>query len=132
MSRKYKFRNPEGMYFISTATVYWLDVFTRRIYKDIIIDSLIYCIREKGLTVYAYIIMSNHIHLIIGKRKEEISFSGIVRDFKKYTSTNLINAIKENPQESRKEWMLWMMQRAGKKNGNNTNYQFWQQDNHPI
>lgn len=45
---------------------------------------------------------------------------------------NLIKSIKENPQESRKEWLLWMMQGAGKKNGNNTNYQFWQQNNHPI
>ena len=132
MSTKYKFRNPEGIYFISTATVYWLDVFTRRLYKDIIIDSLKYCIKEKGLIVYAYVIMSNHIHLLIGKKKTELSFSDIIRDFKKFTAMKLIKAIKENPQESRKEWILWMMERAGKKNGNNTNYQFWQQDNHPI
>ena len=38
----------------------------------------------------------------------------------------------DNPQESRKELLLWLFERAGKNNSNNTNYQFWQQSNHPI
>lgn len=29
MSRNYKFRNPEELYFVSFAVVFWLDVFTR-------------------------------------------------------------------------------------------------------
>ena len=120
MSNKYKFRNPEGVYFISTTTVYWLDVFTRRAYKDIIIDSLNYSKKEKGLIIYAYVIMSNHIHLMIGKSNDDISFSEIMRDFKKFTSMNIIKAIKENPGESRREWLLWMMERAGGKNRNNS------------
>ena len=49
MSRKYKFHNEAGLYFVTMATVYWLDIFTRRIYKDIIIDSMEYCKKEKGL-----------------------------------------------------------------------------------
>ena len=44
----------------------------------------------------------------------------------------ILKSISENPRESRKEWMLWMFKRAGKRNGNNTNYQFWQQHNQPI
>jgi DNA modification methylase len=51
---------------------------------------------------------------------------------KKHTSTEIIKEIEENPQESRKAWMLWMFERAGKKNANNTKYQFWQQHNQPI
>jgi hypothetical protein len=39
---------------------------------------------------------------------------------------------KENGQVSRKEWIVWMMERAGKKNGNNTDWQFWQQHNKPL
>ncbi len=39
--------------------------------------------------------------------------------------------MEENPQESRKEWMLWMFEGAGKKNSNNSKYQFWQQHNQP-
>ena len=53
-----------------------------------------------------------------------------LRDMKKYTSKQIISGIQENPKESRKEWMIWMFERAGKRNSNNENYQFWQQDNH--
>ena len=56
----------------------------------------------------------------------------IVRDMKKHTSSELKVAIKSNAAESRKEWMNWMFERAGKKNGNNANWQFWQQHNQPI
>jgi putative transposase len=132
MSTKYKFHDPDGTYFLSIALVYWLDVFTRKLYKDIIVDSLSFCVKEKGLVLNAYVIMSNHIHLIVGRQSDEYSISDILRDFKKYTAMHCIKAIKENPQESRREWLLWMMERAGKKNSNNTKYQFWQQDNHPI
>ena len=130
MSRKYKFKNPEGIYFVSFATVGWIDVFTRRIYKDILVESLIYCQKEKGLELYAWCIMSNHIHLICRSRSADMS--GFLRDFKRHTSKELIRAIQNNIQESRKEWMLSIFEKAGKHNGNNTNYQFWRQDNKPI
>ncbi len=51
---------------------------------------------------------------------------------KSYTSTQFKKIIKDHPQESRKEWMIWMMERAGKKNSNNSDWQFWQQHNKPI
>lgn len=130
MSRKYKFRKPDGIYFVSFATVNWIDVFTRPEYKDILVDSLNYCISNKGLTVYAWVIMSNHVHLVIETRKGPLE--DILRDFKKYTSKQIISAIENNPQESRKGWMLWMFQRAGQRNSNNQTYQFWQQHNQPV
>jgi hypothetical protein len=74
--------------------------------------------------------MTSHVHLIIGSHKEKLE--NIMRDFMSHTSRELKKAIKNNGQESRKEWMLWMMERAGKKNSNNQAFQFWQQDNHPI
>lgn len=55
-----------------------------------------------------------------------------MRDFKKFTSSRLIRAIKENPYESRKEWMIEIFETEGRKNPNNKFFQFWQQDNHPI
>lgn len=131
MSRKYKIRDQEKLYFISFAVVNWIDVFSRKDYRDILIESLEYCKGNKGLELYAYVIMSNHVHLIIGTEGEN-KLQDIIRDFKKYTSVRSIDAIKDNPKESRKEWMLWMFERAGKKNSNNKNYQFWRQDNKPI
>jgi REP element-mobilizing transposase RayT len=132
VSRKYKFNDDEGIYFISFAVVNWIDVFVRKEYKNKIIESLEYCVKEKGLIIYAYVIMSNHIHLLIGKSNVDISFSDIMRDLKKYTSMHLLKMIKEHNQESRKEWMLDLFLSAGEKNSNNKKYQFWQQNNQPI
>ena len=132
MSRKYKFTDSEGVYFVSTAVVYWIDVFTRTEYKDTLLNSFKHCQEEKGLVIYAYVIMSNHFHLLIGKENTENTFSDIIRDLKKYTAMHLIKSIKENPQESRKEWMMEMFRRAGEENSQNTTYQFWQQNNQPI
>ena len=61
-----------------------------------------------------------------------MSLEGIVRDMKSHASTTLKEALKDNPVESRKEWIIWMMKRAGKKNGNNKDWQFWQQHNKPL
>jgi putative transposase len=97
---------------------------------EIIVNSLNYCTKEKGLEIYAWCIMSNHVHLIISctqGRKEEI-----LRDHKRHTTKACLEAIGNNIQESRKDWMLWMFRRAGKKNLNNQIYQFWQQHNKPI
>ena len=131
LSIKYKIRDQTQLHFVTFAVVEWVDALTRSIYKDVLIDSLRYCQNHKGLLLYAWCIMTNHVHLIIssldGFKQEDI-----LRDFKKHTSMQLIKMIRENPQESRKNWMLWIFNEAGKRNGNNKNYQFWQQDNHPI
>ncbi|MDX1629593.1 MAG: transposase [Fulvivirga sp.] len=89
----YKIRNEEGMYFVTFTVVGWIDVFTRKVYKDVIIDSLKYCQREKGLILHAFVIMSNHLHLIISA-KEGAVLSDIIRDFKKYTAKAIIKLIK--------------------------------------
>ena len=103
MSRKYKIRDQEKLYFVSFAVVNWIDVFSRKQYKDILIKSLNYCQENKGLELYAYVIMSNHVHLIVGT-KGSSRLEDIIRDFKKYTSVTILKAIKENPKESRREW----------------------------
>ena len=131
MSRNYKFHNPEGIYFISFAIVNWVDVFTRRECKDILIENLEYCQKEKGLELYAWCIMSNHVHLI-AKAKEGFLLQDIMRDYKKFTLKKMIKAITANPLESRREWLLDMFIEAGKQNSNNTHFQFWRQDNKPI
>jgi REP element-mobilizing transposase RayT len=130
MSRKYKFRNPEAIYFVTFTTVNWIDVFTKPLYKDILVESINYCIHNKGLVVYAWVIMTNHVHLVIERRT--VALEDVMRDLKRHTSKAITKAIEDNPQESRKAWMLWMFERAGAKNSNNSKYQFWQQHNQPI
>jgi putative transposase len=130
MGRKYKFHDNSKLYFVTFTVTNWIDVFIRQEYRDVIYDSLAYCQKEKGLDVYGYCIMPSHIHLIIGTEKGILS--DIVRDFKAFTSRHIRKAIEGHRGESRKEWMLWMMKRAGAKNERNKDWQFWQQHNHPI
>jgi len=75
--------------------------------------------------------MSNHLHLILSV-DENNNLSDVLRDFKKFTSSNIIKAIKNNNHESRQNWMLWIFKKAGKENKRNKDYQFWQQENHPV
>jgi REP element-mobilizing transposase RayT len=130
MSRKYKFGNSQKPYFVSFATVRWVDLFTRNVYRDELVDSLRYCQKEKELELYAWCIMPSHVHLIISSATTDLA--SIMRDIKGFTSKKLRKAITENPQESRREWLLNMFEFAGKTNNNNQDWQLWQQDNHPI
>jgi putative transposase len=130
MSRKYKFHEKTGCYFISFATVNWIDVFTKDIYFATLVESLDFCRKNKGMEIYGYCIMHSHVHLIF--RSSFGDPSGLLRDLKGFTSKKLLKTIEENQQESRKEWMLWMFERAGKKNSNVHHRRFWQQNNQPI
>ena len=58
--------------------------------------------------------------MIIGTTGKNLD--DIVGEMKSYTSTQFKKIIKDHPQESRKEWMIWMMERAGKKNSNNSDW----------
>ncbi|WP_206052082.1 transposase, partial [Nonlabens xiamenensis] len=81
MSRNYKFHNKAGAYFVSYATVYWIDVFTRQFDFDILEQSVQYCRAEKGMEVYAYCFMPSHIHCIFRSANENPS--GLLGDFQK-------------------------------------------------
>ncbi len=60
----YLIQDQEGTYFLTFTVIDWIDVFGRVEYRDIVVKSLIYCIKEKGLLVNAWVIMTNHIHLV--------------------------------------------------------------------
>ncbi len=92
--------------------------------------SIDYCRRKKGMEVYAYCFMPSHVHFVFRSTNDDPS--GLIRDFKGYTSRKITQAIEENPKESRKEWLLWMFEKAGKRNVTVSKMQFWQQHNKPI
>jgi len=64
MSTGYKIAEKDGLYYLTFQIVGWVDIFTRQVYRDIAIESLKYCQQNKGLCIFAYVIMSNHIHLL--------------------------------------------------------------------
>ena len=131
MPRK-QIKDQHGLHFITCTVVGWIDIFSRQRYKEIVINSLDFCIQNKGLLVHTYVIMSNHIHLIISVHHDsEYSISEILRDFKKFTANTILESIQQEP-ESRREWLMHMFKYFAKYNTNNRNHQFWIQDNYPI
>lgn len=117
-------------YFLTLTVVNWIDVFTRKNHRDAIINSLKYCQKEKGLVVFAYCIMSNHIHMITNTT-EPFLLKDTVRDFKKCTSKKIIDQILTEP-ESRKEWMLKLFEQEAEPSKRHKSYKFWQAGNHAI
>ncbi len=123
----YRITEQDRGHFITCTVVNWIDIFTRQAYRDIVIESLKHCQKEKGLIIYGYVIMSNHLHMIASC---ENNLSDVIRDFKKFTSKKIIEVI-ANGNESRKDWILFMFERAAKRHSRNTKYQLWVHDNHP-
>ncbi len=127
---RYKIVEQNEAHFVTFTVVDWVDIFTRRTYKEIIVNNLNYCIEHKGLDVLAWCLMSNHLHAILVARKG-FELSGIIRDYKKHTSKSIVKSIQSEP-ESRRDWMLHRFEWAGKHDNRITEYKFWQESNHAI
>ena len=124
----YRIHDQSKPHYVTFTVVDWIDIFTRKKYKEIVLESFTYCQEEKGMIIYGYVIMSNHIHPILQSEKGDLS--GVIRDFKKHTSKRILEAIKSEP-ESRREWMLDLFSKAASKHGRNKSYQLWKYGNHP-
>jgi len=129
MSEKYKFRNPAGLFFVTSTTVGWIDVFTRPELRQIIVSSLRYCQQEKGLRIHAWCLMPSHLHMIVSTVGD--SLENIFRDFKKFTSRE-VAAWAEGVFESRREWMLPVFSAKADELMRVKRYKVWQDGNHPI
>ena len=128
MSTKYKATSTEEAFFITITTVGWIDIFTRLNQKSCIINALSYCQQKKGLEIYAYCVMSSHIHMLC-KGTNGFILSDIMRDFKKFTSKKIVKTIMEEP-ESRREWMLDQFEKACDHLKREQQYKVWQDGYH--
>ena len=136
MSQAFKIDKQDGAYFLTYTTVGWVDLFIRDSYKQFITESLNFCIKERGLQIYSYVIMPSHLHMIASAKNNNLST--VIGSFKKYTSRELIKMIKTLP-ESRRECLpalrlqaglLPIFKTAGENNPRNKKFQIWQQNNH--
>jgi REP element-mobilizing transposase RayT len=123
MAFAYSIKDQGAVYFVTFTVHQWVDIFTRPIYRDILLESLRYCQETKGLKIFAWVIMSNHIHLIV--RSQDENLSDIIRDLKKFTSKKIVKAIEDNPHESRKEWLLLALKVENK-------IWFWEEGYHGV
>lgn len=131
MSEKYKIYDQRSPYFVTFTIVQWIDLFTRNEYRNIIIESLKFCQEKKGLVIYSFCIMTNHIHMIISSNGNS-RIEDIIRDFRGFTSRELRKMIESNPLESRKRWMLKLFHHERNKRSSNKGFQLWKRNYHPI
>ena len=129
MTTGYQIKDQSGLYYLTFQVVDWIDIFTRQIYRDIVIDSFKYSMENKGFQLFWYVIMSNHIHLIANSSNERLSDT--VGDIKKFTSKKIIKTI-QSISESRREWLLNRFQFNAKQHSRNENFQVWTHENHAI
>jgi REP element-mobilizing transposase RayT len=132
MARKgYIIQDQRATYYMTFTVVGWIDVFSRQCYRDIIIESFKYCQKHKGMHLHAYVIMSNHVHLIASV-DEGCSISDFVRDCKKFTAKQILDSIESSMIESRREWMLHQFKYYASRHSRNELYQLWEHDNHFV
>ncbi len=129
MSTGYQIYDQKGCYYLTFQIVGWVDVFTRQCYRDILIDALRFSIGNKGLKVHAYVVMSNHAHLIVSARDGNLS--DLVGGVKSWVARELWNRIGTGP-ESRREWMQAVFRQAAAAHSRNSQYQIWKHENHAI
>jgi REP element-mobilizing transposase RayT len=129
MSTGYQIKDQAGLYFLTFQVVDWVDIFTRQVYRDIVIDSFKYAIENKGFQLFAYVIMSNHIHLIANSEIGRLSST--IGDIKKFTCKRIIDTI-QSISESRSEWMLNRFEFKAAQHKRNKGYQVWTHENHAI
>ena len=130
MGDRYAIRHPNDLYFLTFTVVDWMDVFTRLAHRQLLVDSLNYCIRNKGLIVYAWVVMSNHIHMV-AYAEEGKKMGDLIRDFKRHTSNAVRKSIETGP-ESRREWLLDRMAFTARKTKRTDNYKLWQDGSHAM
>ena len=129
----YNITDQHAPYFVTFTAVGWVDIFSRKACKEIIVDALRYCIKHNGLILYAYVIMESHLHLIVGAREGSTGLSAIIRDFKRHTSKAIIKwTAPSNYKESRRTWLRIVFEYHAKFNKRNQRFQVWQQRSHPI
>jgi len=128
MSTGYRIEDQEGLHYVTFQIVEWVDIFTRQVYRDIVIDSLRYCQKNKELEIYEFVVMSNHIHLLL--RSGIGKLSDTIGEFKSYAAKQMLLAI-ELESESRRDWMLNLFEFEAKKHKRNEKYQVWTHENHP-
>ena len=124
----YAIHDQYATYFLTFQVVDWIDIFSRKIYRDIAIESFDYCRKEMDLKIFGYVIMTNHIHAIMKSPVGKLSSN--IASFKKFTAVNILKKITEI-HESRASWMLKRFEIATYKRNLKSNHQFWTTDNQP-
>lgn len=130
MGSAYQINNQEQVYFLTFQVVGWVDIFTRQEYRDILLASFAYCRQEKELELFSYVIMSNHVHVIM--RSKTGRLSDTIRDLKRHTAKQIIQLALTSNRESRRDWLKVVWEYHAKYNQRVSDIQLWTHENHAV
>ncbi len=118
---------PGRVYFLTLSIVGGVDIFTKRLYADIALEGLRYYQLNKRISIFAYVIMSSYIQLLVRPGNETIN--GLFGRFKSYTSKQILHSIEQGDDEVRKNWLLMIFRYHAKYKAGFDEYHFWGSDN---
>jgi putative transposase len=121
--KPFQVSDQHSVYFLTLTIEGWVDVFTRKEYKLEVVDSLNFCVERKGLEIFAWCLMSNHLHLLC-RSKEAFRLSETIHDFKKFTAKKILESLEKESIESRSQWILDILRKRGESQSRITNYKF--------
>lgn len=122
--------NQKNCSYLTFNTVDWVDIFIRPVYKEVVADALNHFIAERGLIVYAWCLMTNHLHLV-AECKSNSTLALFERDFKKHTTTEILEAIDTEP-DLRRGWMLQRFEHFSQSLKRIEKFQLWQNCSNPT
>jgi REP element-mobilizing transposase RayT len=108
--------------FITVTCLQWKHLLTGNRFKDIIMKSLLFLVKDRRITLYAFVIMNNHFHLIwhmMGDRKRE----DVQRDFLKFTSQRIVDSLRKEKSSMLDELLV---------NAKDRKYQVWERNSLSI
>lgn len=123
---KIHYYNNQLIHFVTLTIIEWIDIFTKEIYFEKLIESLKFCQQNKGLEIYAYVFMTNHIHIMC-RSSGDYSLVNILQSFKRHTTSVCKDLISK---DSRKYIKALINTSYYKKDTNR--FQLWQDYNYPI
>jgi len=120
---RYKVTQNNSPYFITCSIVNWLPLFANPTIANIIFHSLRFLQNEKRLSIHAYVLMENHLHLIASSA----SLEDEMRNFKSFTAKKCIDYY----QKKEKSWVLKQLSFNKQPHKVKQQFQFWQEGYHP-
>jgi putative transposase len=111
-------------HYLTFNVVDWIDIFVRPVFKQIVVESLNHFIEKKGLTVYAWCLMTNHLHLI-AQTRQGFGLPLLSDDFKKFTTKIILEDIVAEP-EIRRNWVMKKFEEASTAMKLLEKFQVWQ------
>lgn len=120
---RYRIYETEFPYFITSTINSWLPVFTRQETADIIFDSWRYLQRERELLLFAYVILENHLHMIVSAPE----LPGVMQSFKSWTARKIIDLLKERGATT----LLRQLGATKLNHKKDSEYQVWQEGGKP-